>query len=323
MTSLPLYQLGSFQFNLPNGSPQTVDRNDAYRWEQQDRLLREPANQWLGPGTKEITLDGVLYPGFSGRQGTMQTLRDMAERGEPYMLNDGRGRVLGRWCIVSIREGRSLFVAGGDARQIDFSIRLVRYGEDNPGAKGSPLSVTALVKAAATPTTNFTAAGSAFNSLDWAQSFQWQGLTQQATQQAGFNLGQLAAIGGTGTTPGSQVNTVLRTFGLNGFTPQAAIGWESLGFDPVNIAQAFATGRGAAAMAAVLEPLRVLGIDSLTAAGVVPPQDANAMRSLLQRAATLGSILDIDPAVTNVVRELATLRAPFVDDLFDPGVFFE
>ena len=40
MTSLPLYQLGSFQFNLPNGSPQNVDRNDAYRWEQQDRLLR-------------------------------------------------------------------------------------------------------------------------------------------------------------------------------------------------------------------------------------------------------------------------------------------
>lgn len=322
MTSLPLYQLGSFQFNLPNGSPQNVDRNDAYRWEQQDRLLREPANQWLGPGTKEITLDGVLYPGFSGRQTTMQTLRDMAEQGEPYMLNDGRGRVLGRWCIVSIREGRSVFVAGGDARQIDFSIRLVRYGEDNPGAKGSPLSVTALAKAAAAAPASFTGDGSAFNSIDWAQSFQWQGLTQKATQQAGFSLAQLGAIGSTGAVPGSQVSTVLRTFGLNGFTPQAAIGWENLNLDPISLAQAFTTGRGPAAMAAVLEPLRLAGVNALVSDGVVLPQDANAIRSLLGRAATLGTILDVDPKATAAMRELATQRIPFVDDLFDPGVFF-
>lgn len=308
MTSLPLYQLGSFQFNLPNGSPQTVDRNDAYRWEQQDRLLREPANQWLGVGTREITLDGVLYPGFSGRQGTMQTLRDMAERGEPYMLNDGRGRVLGRWCIVSIREGRSVFVAGGDARQIDFSIRLVRYGEDNPGAKGSPLSVTALVKAAAAPTANFTAAGSAFNSLDWAQSFQWQGLTQQATQQAGFNLGQLSAIGRTAPVPGSQVNTTLQTFGLNGFTPQAAAGWGSLGVNAANLATTFTNGQGPAGIASVLGLARNAGAPALTSAGIVNPQHTSAINALLQQAATLGSILDVDPAITNAVRASVLLQ---------------
>lgn len=307
MTSLPLYQLGSFQFNLPNGSPQTVDRNDSYRWEQQDRLLREPANQWLGPGTKEITFDGVLYPGFSGRQGTMQTLRDMAEQGEPYMLNDGRGRVLGRWCIVSIREGRSLFVAGGDARQIDFSIRLVRYGEDNPGAKGSPLSVSALTKAAAAAPSSFTAAGSAFNSLDWAQSFQWQGLTQQATQRAGFNLGQLGAIGSTGSVPGSQVNTTLNTFGLNGFTPQAAAGWGTIGVNAANLATTFTNGRGPAGMASVLDVARIAGVPNLTAAGIINPQDATAIRALLGQAATLGSILDVDPAITNAVRSLVLL----------------
>jgi phage protein U len=304
MTSLPLYQLGSFQFNLPNGSPQTVDRNDAYRWEQQDRLLREPANQWLGVGTREITLDGVLYPGFSGRQGTMQTLRDMAERGEPYMLNDGRGRVLGRWCIVSIREGRSVFVAGGDARQIDFSIRLVRYGEDNPGAKGSPLSVTALAKTVAAAPSNFTGDGSAFNSLDWAQSFQWQGLTQRATQEAGFNLGQLAAIGATGLVPGSQVNTTLNTFGLNGFTPQAAAGWATLGVNATNLAQTFTAARGAAGLASVLDVARITGVPGLTSAGIVNPQDAGAIGALLSQAATLGSILDVDPAITNAVRAL-------------------
>jgi phage protein U len=238
------------------------------------------------------------------------------------MLNDGRGRVLGRWCIVSIREGRSVFVAGGDARQIDFSLRLVRYGEDNPGAKGSPLSVTALAKAAAAAPTSFTGDGSAFNSLDWAQSFQWQGLTRQATQQAGFSLGQLAAIGGTGSTPGSQVSTVLRTLGLNGFTPQARIGWESLNIEPSALTQALMTGRGPAAMAAVLDPLRIAGVDNLIAAGVVLPQDATAIRSLLRRAATLGAILDVDPAVTNILREVTAQQIPFVDDLFDPGVFF-
>ena len=71
----PLFQLGSFQFDLPNGVPQTLDRTAEYRWEVQDRLLRDPAAQFMGPGSQQITLDGVLFPGFSGRQTTMETLR--------------------------------------------------------------------------------------------------------------------------------------------------------------------------------------------------------------------------------------------------------
>ena len=71
----PLFQLGDFQFDLPNGVPQSLDRTAEFRWEQQDRLLRDPALQFMGPGAQEITLDGVLLPGLSGTQGTMETLR--------------------------------------------------------------------------------------------------------------------------------------------------------------------------------------------------------------------------------------------------------
>ena len=196
MTS-PLFQLGTFQFDLPNGVPQSLDRTAAYRWEEQGRLLRDPAQQFLGPGTQEITLEGNLFPGFTGKQTTMETLREEAAKGEPQMFTDGLGRVYGKWGVKQIREGLDTFAPGGGARRINFTVSLVKYAEDNPGQAASPFSMnlgTSLAGNVTAAIAPYTALGSAFLATDWTQNPVFSQLSTSA-QGAGFNLSQLASIG--------------------------------------------------------------------------------------------------------------------------------
>lgn len=325
MTS-PLFQLGDFQFDLRNGAPQSVDWNDAYRWEQQDRLLREPANQWLGVGTREVTFEGVLFPGFSGRQTTVQMLRTMAERGEPYMLTDGRGRVYGRWCIKALREGKAVFMDNGDARRITFTMALVRYGEDTPGQAASPLSIIpgastfAAVTGAIPALQGFSL--STIPGLDgllpaggftnWMQEAPFQTLTQAATG-GGFSLGQLAGIASTGAklvsqiSSGNYVGAALDTFGLFGIDPSKAGAWAEVGINAANLAQSYVQGKGATGMALALDAAAQLGAPALQQLGIVSSQNTQAIGSLLNSAATVGEILKVDPKVTDALRPLITL----------------
>lgn len=308
----PLFQLGDFQFDLPNGVPQTLDYSADYRWEEQGRILRDPAQQFVGPGSQTITLDGVMFPGFSGRQSSMEELRTIARQGEPQMLTDGLGKVYGKWAIKSVRESKGTFAPGGGAREIDFSCTLVFYGEDNPGQAASPLSVNVgsgfiggLTQAIGDA--NFTDAGSAFGALDWSKASQFQGLTQQATG-AGFNLGQLATIATTGVSLASQVasgdyvGTALSTFGLLGFDASQAEGWQQLGINAASLAQSYVNKQGNSGMAVALDAVARLGAPRLVDVGVVSQQDAPAIGALLDSAATVSTVLTVDPKITNALQ---------------------
>lgn len=309
----PLYQLGSFQFDLPNGSPQSIDWSDDYRWEQQDRLLREPAQQWMGIGTREATFEGVLFPGFAGRQSTVQMLRTMAERGEPYMLTDGSGRVYGRWCIRSLREGKSVFMDNGDARRIAFSMVLVRYGEDGtpsgPAAGGQIPSLEGFSLPTIPGLGQFLPAG---GFTDWLQAGPAQALTQAATG-SGFSLGQLASLASTGArlagqiSSGDYVGAALGTFGLFGIDPAQAGAWAQVGINAANLAQSFAQGNGPTGMAIAVEAASLIGAPAMQELGLVSQQNRQAIASLLRSSATVGEILKVDPRATDALRPLITL----------------
>jgi|Laugresu1bdmlbsd_1035121.scaffolds.fasta_scaffold01792_2 phage protein U len=303
----PLFQLGSFQFDLPNGVPQTMERTAEYRWELQDRLLREPAAQFVGPGSQQIELAGVLYPGFSGRQSTLETLRELAAQGQPQMLTDGAGRVFGRWAIRGLREGRGLFAPGGNARQIDFSVTLVRYGEDNPGQAASPLSMNnassyaGVASNALAGLSPLTADGSAFKALGWASSPQFSAVAAQA-QGAGFSLGQLAGIARS-IGDNNYVGAALGAFGMAGLTVNQSDVWTGLGLNTAGILQSMAQGKGAPTMAVLLETLRPATYQTLQQlAGSIGA--ANGVRNLVRDAATISTLLDVDPHVTAAVRQV-------------------
>lgn len=296
----PLFQLGSFQFDLPNGVPQTLDRTAEYRWESQDRLLRDPALQFLGPGGQEITLEGQLFPGFSGRQSTMETLRELAAQGQPQMLTDGLGRVFGKWAIRGIREGLGTFAPGGGARQITFGVSLTRYVEDNPGEAASPLALafksTAKLGLDAT-LPSFIEGGSAFDATAWART----NPAAIAAKGAGFSLGQLATI--TRSIANQDfVGAALRAFGLDPLSTAQQNVWAGLGISAAQMAQQMALGRGAPAMSVALGALQPATSSMLTTLGG-SAGGAAALSSMVRDTATIATMLDVDPVITDAVRQ--------------------
>lgn len=297
----PLFQLGSFQFDLPNGAPQTLDRTAAYRWEVQDRLLRDPAAQFLGPGSQEITLDGVLFPGFSGRQTTMETIRQLALKGEPQMLTDGLGRVYGKWAIRQVREGLGTFAPGGGARQITFSMNLVRYVEDNPGQSASPLALafsSTAKLALGSELPSFTGGGSAFDAAAWATS---NPLTAVPAQNAGFSLGQLAGIARSVANQ-DFVGAALNAFGINPLNAAQQNVWTGLGINAVQLVQQSALGRGAPSMSVALQALRPATTTMLNTLGG-GAGGGQALADLVRSTATIATMLDVDPFITDAVRQ--------------------
>lgn len=122
--------LGNYRFGLPTAAYQQLQRTHTYRWPEQQRMGREPAMQFTGPGGETIELEGVIHPHYKGGLGQLDAMRAEAATGKPLLLVDGRGRQWGKYCIMEIRETQTLFAAGGVPLKQQFSMRLARYGED-------------------------------------------------------------------------------------------------------------------------------------------------------------------------------------------------
>lgn len=296
----PLFQLGDFQFDLPNGVPQTLDWQADFRWEEQGRLLRDPAQQFVGPGSQSISLDGVMFPGFSGRQSSMEQLRAIAREGQPLMLTDGLGKVYGKWAIKTVREGKGTFAPGGGARQIDFNVQLVYYAEDNPGQAASPLSVQPGGRLAGASTGSlaaFAGAGSAQRVVEAVTGPGLAAVTQQA-KGAGFSLGQLANVARS-VGSGDYVSGALGAFGLAGINIDQSNTWASLGISGAQMAQAFAQGRGPAATSIGLDVLRLAPPGALQG---LAGNAAQGLQNMVAAAGTLAPLLNVDPRITDAVR---------------------
>lgn len=122
--------LGTFRFGLPTAAYQQLQRTNTYRWPEQQRMGREPALQFSGPGSETIELEGVIFPHFKGGLGQVDAMRTEAGKGKPLLLIDGQGKQWGKYCILEIRETQTPFAQGGIPLKQQFSLRLVRYGED-------------------------------------------------------------------------------------------------------------------------------------------------------------------------------------------------
>lgn len=129
--------LGAYRFCIGNAAYQSLARSTEYKWEEQKRLLGEPAMQYMGQGAETITLEGVIYPQFKGGLRQVVLMRAQAGLGIPLMLISGNGSAFGRWCIVSINETQTFFMKDGSPRKITFSLTLKKYGEEKmAGALG-------------------------------------------------------------------------------------------------------------------------------------------------------------------------------------------
>lgn len=122
--------LGEYRFGLDTAAYQTLERMTEWRWAQQDRLARPPAQQYVGPGSDRLTLSGVIYPHYRGGLRQVERLRSEAGKGEPLDLVDGLGRVWGPWVVLSVRESHRRLMANGAPLRVEFQVELAAYGND-------------------------------------------------------------------------------------------------------------------------------------------------------------------------------------------------
>jgi len=130
MSERVMLALGEFRFEIETAAYQKLSLNQSWRWPEQARINRDPALQFVGRGADEISLDGVIYPGFKGGLEQVEAMRDLADKGKPQPLVDGLGRVWGPWVITDISDTRSVLTDNGQPRKIDFNLKLKAYGED-------------------------------------------------------------------------------------------------------------------------------------------------------------------------------------------------
>ena len=122
--------LGEFRFSIDTAAYQEFTHNNQYRWQSQDRLMREPSLQFIGKGQEKIDLTGIIYPHYKGGLKQIENMRELAGKGKALLLVDGLGFVWGLWSIIQIDQTNSLFVVNGLAQKQTFKLTLVRYGED-------------------------------------------------------------------------------------------------------------------------------------------------------------------------------------------------
>ncbi|MEG2005584.1 MAG: phage tail protein, partial [Bilophila sp.] len=94
-----------------------------------------PALQFVGIGTVEVTLDGVVYPALAGSRTTsLIPLRRMLAEARPHQMVTGVGDACGLWVITDISDTRTFFTDNGEARKLEFSLSLKFYGSDSERA---------------------------------------------------------------------------------------------------------------------------------------------------------------------------------------------
>lgn len=137
--------LGAYPFMLNTAAYQQLKRNADYRWKELDRIGRKPAQQYIGPGADQITLEGEILPHWKGGAAQVDVMRAQASLGVPLVLLEGYGGfVLGTWVILKINETKSELMGDGTPRVINFSMTLKEYGEDQARIGGLGLGLAAV-----------------------------------------------------------------------------------------------------------------------------------------------------------------------------------
>lgn len=130
---------------------ETLQRDAQFTWVSNDRLSRDPAMQFTGPGEENIVVDGRMYPYHFGGLSTIQRLREAGRSGKPHILarfypliepNGYGSQNLGNFVIKRIRTVESKIGNVGIAHKIDFTLEMSRYGDDLNTTASNDFTVT-------------------------------------------------------------------------------------------------------------------------------------------------------------------------------------
>ncbi|MBL4929317.1 phage tail protein [Fuscibacter oryzae] len=122
-----MMRLGTLKFGLRRAAYQELSRNSEWRWARQERIGTNDALQYTGIGADNVTLQGVVFPTFTGSVKNIDRMRTLATAALPLPLIDGLGKIWGLWVITSIGERQSVFAARGAPLRQEFDLSLTRF----------------------------------------------------------------------------------------------------------------------------------------------------------------------------------------------------
>ena len=125
-----LMALGMFLFEIGTLPFQELKRKTDWKHATTGRVGARDAAQFVGPGPETIGLSGTVYAEISEGRVSLDKLRDMANQGEAWPLVDGTGTVFGDYVIEAMDEPHRAHLAEGTPRKIEFSLDLLRVGDD-------------------------------------------------------------------------------------------------------------------------------------------------------------------------------------------------
>lgn len=132
MAERTMLRLGDFDFEIATAAYQKYVAKHGAKWAEQERLGRDPALQFVGRSTTEITLDATVYPAVAGsREASLIPLRRMLAEARPHQMVTGVGDVCGLWVLAEVSDTRTFFTDDGEARKIELSLALKYYGPDS------------------------------------------------------------------------------------------------------------------------------------------------------------------------------------------------
>lgn len=124
--------LGIFIFDLQTLPYQELGQQLGWRHPGTARVGLRPAHQYAGPEDETISLSGVLLPELTkGGRVSLQLLRLLADEGMAWPLIEGSGMIYGMFAIEKLTTTKTLFFQDGAARRIEFTLNLIRVGEDD------------------------------------------------------------------------------------------------------------------------------------------------------------------------------------------------
>lgn len=128
--------LGAFAFEATGFGFQGLQRRVQTPWA--DVAVAQTLNQqqWTGPTSEEVTINGVLFPVEFGGQSSLDGIISAANAGVPLMLVSGSesaGVIHGTFTVQSVSEDRSFITGHGTPGKNAYSIVLKRYSGAMPG----------------------------------------------------------------------------------------------------------------------------------------------------------------------------------------------
>ncbi|MCM2434122.1 phage tail protein [Agrobacterium rosae] len=132
--------LGGFAFEAHGFGYQGVKRTVNTPWTEVAVAQTLNPQQWTGPTSDEVNIQGVLFPEEFGGQAQLDGLIAASLSGTPMMLVTGdaaEGVIHGTFTVQGIDEDRSFINARGAAARNAYSIKLKRQADTAGLSTGS------------------------------------------------------------------------------------------------------------------------------------------------------------------------------------------